>query len=282
MNDLIINFCPTGIIPTKEMSPFVPLSVNEIIDDVHEAYDLGITMAHLHARDIDLNNTSSPETFSKIISGVRKYCGDLIVCFSTSGRVENSLVSRSRHLELLGELRPDMASLTLGSLNFNKEASINHPDMIKNLALKMSELKIKPELEVFDTGMINYAKYLIKNEVIKPPFYFNLILGNLFSAQTDPHSIGILLSHLPEKSIWAIGGVGNYQLEANSIAIASGGGVRVGLEDNIWFDKNRTRLCTNGDLIKRIHIISSIHERKIMKPSKARIILGLETKSDLP
>ena len=127
-----------------------------------------------------------------------------------------------------------MGSLTLSSLNFNKQASINSPEMIKMLAQKMLDNKIKPELEVFDSGMINYAKYLSTKGILKPPLYFNLILGNIACAQANILTLGLLINELPEGSIWSVGGVGDAQLKMNLNGMINGGGVRIGIEDNIW------------------------------------------------
>lgn len=277
MDDLIINFAPTGMIPTKEMTPFVPITESEIIEDVFEAWKLGITMVHLHGRDGKTGEpTSDIEVYGKIIEGIRKFARELVICISLSGRTFKEFKNRAAPLELDGELKPDMGSLTLSSLNFNKQASINEPKIINDLALKMKEKGIVPELEAFDVGMINYAKYLIKKKIITSPFYFNLIFGNIACSQADLMHAGVMLKDLPENSIWSFGGVGNYQLIMNNIAIVFNGGVRVGLEDHVYFDTKRTKLAKNIDLIKRIHSIAEAHERKVMDSASLRKILNLK------
>jgi 3-keto-5-aminohexanoate cleavage enzyme len=275
--DLIINFTPTGMIPTKEMTPNVPVSVSEIIEDVHQAVEIGITMVHLHAREEDTGiPTYKMEIYARIIEGIRKFSKDLIVCVSLSGRNFKEFEQRAEPLLLDGDLKPDMGSLTLSSLNFNNMVSLNTPDMIIALATKMQERKILPELEAFDAGMINYAKYLEKRGLIKPPHYFNLLLGNIACAQADMLHAGIMIQDLPDKSLWSLAGIGNAQLKMNSLAIAFGGGVRVGLEDNIWYDTARTRLAKNADLLRRIHNLADANERTIMTSSKLRELLHLE------
>jgi uncharacterized protein (DUF849 family) len=124
--------------------------------------------------------------------------------------------------------------------------------MIQDLARKMLDCGIRPEMEVFDLGMINYAHYLIRRGLIKPPYYFNLILGNIACAQATLLNLGLMINELPQGSVWSAAGVGDAQLRMNIMALISGGGVRVGLEDNIWYDAERTRLATNCDLIQRI------------------------------
>jgi 3-keto-5-aminohexanoate cleavage enzyme len=274
--NLIINYCPTGMIPIKTMTPYVPISVNEIVEDVHEATEIGITMVHLHARDETTGEpTYKAEIYRKIISGIRKFSSDLIITVSLSGRTFNEFEKRSEVLSLSGNEKPDMGSLTLSSLNFNKQANLNSPEMIQSLTIEMNKRNILPELEAFDGGMINYAKYLADKGLIKPPFYFNLILGNIACAQADLLHCGLMINDLPPQSTWSMGAVGDYQLRINSIAIAMNCGVRVGLEDNIWYDQSRTKLAKNSDLLRRIHVISKANEREIMNPTSLRKLLNL-------
>ena len=272
----IINFTPTGMIPTKKMTPHVPVSAQEIIDNVLEAYSIGITMVHLHARDeLTGEPTYKAEVYARIISGIRKYAPDLVICASLSGRTFNRFEERSECLRLDGDSKPDMGSLTLSSLNFNQQASINSPEMIQLLAEEMQCRNILPELEVFDVGMINYAKYLEKKGLIHPPHYFNLILGNIACAQADILHLGLMLRDLPPDSIWSLGGVGDVQLMMNSLAITIGGGVRVGLEDNIWYDTQREQLATNIDLLCRVHRLAKDNRREIMASSELRLLLKM-------
>jgi len=276
--NLIVDFTPTGMIPNKSLTPHVPISVAEIIEDVHLANELGITKVHLHARDSQTENpTYKKEVYAEIIAGIRKYAPNLVICVSLSGRTYNKFEERSDALDLEGYLKPDMGSLTLSSLNFNKIASINTPEMIQDLAAKMKKLGIVAELEAFDAGMINYAKYLITKELLKPPFYFNLLLGNIACAQADILYAGLMIRDLPDNSYWSLAGIGEQQLKMNSVAIAVGGGVRVGLEDNIWFDSSRATLARNIDLLKRIHILAGANERKVMTAEEFRKRMNMES-----
>lgn len=231
-------------------------------------------MVHLHARE-DGRPTYKKEIYARIIDSIRQVDSELILCVSTSGRFWNEFEKRSECLELTGSSKPDMASLTLSSLNFNNEASINSPQMIQMLAEKMNEKGIKPELEAFDIGMINYAKYLANKNLLHPPFYFNLILGNIACAQANMINFGMMIHELPEGSIWSAGGVGDTQLKINIYAMLSGGGVRVGLEDNIWFTPRRNKLATNMDLLERIWQISQSLDLEIAAPDDVRAYLGL-------
>ncbi len=257
------------------MTPHVPLSPEEIAEQVLEVAEVGVNMVHLHAREFETGHpTYKKEVYAEIISGIRKKNKDLILCVSTSGRHFFEFEKRSEVLELEGELKPDFGSLTLSSLNFNKQASINEPQMIKDLAQKMSDNNIKPEMEAFDLGMINYAKYLISKGLIPPPYYFNIILGNIACAQADILSLGLMIRELPEGSIWSVGGVGDSQLRMNAMSLVAGGGVRIGLEDHIWYDEARTRLATNRELIERILVIAGALGRTPYTHKEARKALG--------
>jgi uncharacterized protein (DUF849 family) len=270
MKKLIVNLAPTGMIPTKEMTPHVPVHPEEIVRDVLQCARLGASMAHIHARDEKGVPTYRPEIFRDIITAIRRENSSLIITATTSGRTYNQYEKRSAVLDLTGEARPDMASLTLSSVNFNKVASINSPDMITALVKKMQENDIKPELEVFDLGMINFARYLIQKGLLKPPYYFNILLGNIAAAQAKLLHLGLLVSELPEDSIWSVAGIGDAQCRMNAIGIITGDGVRVGLEDNVWFDEGRTQLATNAMQVERIATMARVLGREIASPLEVR------------
>ena len=274
--DVILNFTPTGMIPTKRMSPHVPISITEIVEDVHEAWEIGITMVHLHARDEHTGEpTYKAEIYRNIIEGIRRFSKDLIICVSLSGRTFQEFEKRAEPLHIDGDLKPDMGSLTLSSVNFNQMASMNSPDIIQSLAREMKNKGVLAELEAFDVGMINYAKYLEKKGLLAPPHYFSLLLGNVACAQADLLHAGLMVRELPPASYWSMAGIGDAQLMMNAVAIAAGGGVRVGLEDNIWYDQSRTSLARNTDLIRRVHRQAEAGERKIMEPQELRLLLHL-------
>ena len=274
--NVIINFTPTGMIPTKEMTRHVPISPQEIVEDVRRAREVGITMVHLHARSENGVPAYRKEIYGEIIEGIRACDQELVICVSLSGRDFHEFEQRTDCLNLNGQLKPDMGSLTLSSLNFNRVASVNAPDMICRLAETMKQKGILPELEAFDAGMINYAKYLSRKGILEPPYYFNVLCGNIACAQADLLHAGIMIRDLPPDSYWSLAGIGDAQLMMNSIAIAAGGGVRVGLEDNIWFDRKRTRLASNADLIERIHRICAANDRAVMSSAEFRKRLNLQ------
>lgn len=246
----IINYTPTGTLTTRKNS-LAPLQSNEIIEDVHQAFELGITLVHIHARDIDDSNTYKTDVYKEIIVGIRKYCPNLVICASLSGRFFSEFEKRSAVLELY----PDMGSLTMSSINFPKSASINSPDMIISLIEKMDKFGVIPEIECFDSGMLNYSNYLIEKEIIKRPAYINVIFGNLFNAQTDVATISSVINNLPSNVFACFGGIGKEQLKMNIMGLLYADGIRIGLEDNFYYkDKEIT---TNLKLLQRIHRIMS-------------------------
>lgn len=276
MKKLIINLAPTGIKPTKALNPYVPLSVNEIIEDVYINWLKGVQIVHLHVRDENGENTPNKAVYAQVIEGIRLKCPKIIICASLSGRVVNTLESRSQVLELTGEAKPDMGSLTLSSLNFGDGASINSPEMIIQLLKKMNANKIKPELEVFDMGMINYSKYLIKKGLIEPPFYYNIICGNIASAQATMEEISAMINALPPQSIYTLGGFGQDQLKMNVFGILSASGVRTGLEDNLYLSYEGTKtLATNIKLVDRITDIANLYGREIASCEEVRNMLNI-------
>ena len=271
----IINFCPTGMVPTREMTPHVPLTPGEIIADVRRCIEAGANLVHLHARDERGVPHYSREIYARQIAGIREHDADVTICVSLSGRNFGEFAQRSDPLLLTGDLRPDMGSLTLASLNFTGQPSINSPEMVRRLAGTMLDRGIKPELEVFDVGMVNYANVLIDKGLLEPPFYFNILLGNIASAQATPAQLAAILSALPPGAIWCLAGIGRQQLTANTMGLLLGDGVRVGLEDNIWYDDARTELATNRGLVERVVSLATVLERPIATSGEVRQRLGI-------
>ncbi|MEN9866460.1 MAG: 3-keto-5-aminohexanoate cleavage enzyme, partial [Pseudomonadota bacterium] len=234
MTPLIINLAPTGMVPGSRQSPHVPLTPEAIAQNVLVCAEMGVSMAHLHARLPDETPTESPEIYADIIRRIRAQNRDLVIIVSTSGRLQPDVEKRAAPLLLEGAAKPDMASLTLGSMNFSANASTNSPQTIMRLAQIMQERDIKPELEVFDLGMVNYAKILIDKGLVKAPYYFNILLGNPATAQMNLLHLSTIIADLPAGSIWSLGGIGRFQQQANALGAVLGHGVRVGLEDNLW------------------------------------------------
>jgi 3-keto-5-aminohexanoate cleavage enzyme len=275
MDKLIINVAVTGMVPSKNDNPHVPITPDEIAEDCHRCYQAGAVVFHLHARDENGEPTYRSKLYRDVITKVRDKCADAVICVSTSGRVFKSFEQRSEVLNLDGNARPEMASLTLGSLNFPKQASVNEPQMIQALAERMHRQGIVPELEVFDLGMLDYAKYLIDRKVLHEPFYFNLLLGSLGTLSATPFHLSTLTASLPANATWAAAGIGKFQFYVNSMAITMGGHVRVGLEDNLFMDTIKQEPATNLKLVERLVRLARSAGREICTPLEAREIIGL-------
>jgi len=272
---LILNLAPTGMVPTRRMSPHVPLQPNEIVADVLAAAEIGVTIVHLHARDEDGEPTHRKEIYARIIGGIRDVRPDLMICVSCSGRKVQRPEDRADVLGLSGDLKPDMASLTLSSLNFPRQASINAPDTIAFLAKEMLERGILPEIEIFDLGMANVLHFLQDRGLVTRPAYANLLFGNLATAQADFLEIGAVVSRLPTGTIWSLAGIGASQLPVAAMAAAAAPGVRIGLEDNLWLDAGRTRLARNVELVERVHALAALMDRPVMPSNDLRAALQI-------
>lgn len=275
MDPLIVNAALTGMVPTKEDNPNVPVTPEEIAEDAARCRRAGAAIVHLHARDEHGRPTWRADVYAEIVRRVRERCPDVVVCVSTSGRLWNEFEKRAEVLDLDGELKPEMASLTLGSLNFPRQASVNDPDMIRRLAERMHERGIVPELEVFDLGMVDYATYLLERGVLHPPLYFNLLLGSLGTVSATPFNLALLARALPPGATWAGAGIGRFQLLVNSLAVASGGHVRVGLEDNLWLDPGKRQPASNLALVERLVALARLLGREVATPAQARQLIGL-------
>jgi uncharacterized protein (DUF849 family) len=260
----IINFTPTGTQTTRENS-FAPLLPSEIIECVHEANEIGISIVHIHAREeTTLKNTYKKEVYQIIVEGIRKHCPDLLVCVSLTGRNFPELEKRSEVLQLY----PDMGSLTMSSLNFPSGASINEPKIILSLIDEMDKYGVQPEIECFDTGMLNYTNYLISKGVLKPPYHINIILGNIYNGQCNLDTLSSVKNNLPSNSYTCLGGIGSQQFKSNIYGLLDFDGIRIGLEDNLYYrGKEKT---TNIELLKRAHRIMNEFDMSFYKSNELR------------
>jgi 3-keto-5-aminohexanoate cleavage enzyme len=271
----LINVCLTGMVPTKEMTAHVPITVDEIVEDAVKVYDAGARIVHIHARDVHGEPTWKASVYEKIITSVRRERPDIICCVTCSGRDWSEFERRSEVLHLTGEAKPDLGSLTLGSLNFPTGPSVNSMEMIERLAATMMEKGIRPELEVLDMGMIGYAKYLERHGFISGRKYFNLLLGSLGQIPATIENLGLMVGALPDNSVWAAGGIGCFMFPMNVAALVAGGGVRVGIEDGLYYDMKKTQLATNEQLVQRLVRIAVEFERPVASPVEARQMVGL-------
>jgi 3-keto-5-aminohexanoate cleavage enzyme len=237
--------------------------------------EAGVSIVHLHARDAVENPTWHREAYAEFVPEIRRRCPELIVCVTTSGRDFGELEKRADVLELTGDAKPDMASLTLGSLNFRDGPSVNSLATIRALAERMRERGIKPELEVFDTGMAYLATRLADEGLLgEPPLYANVLLGGPNTAPARAETLAQLVRELPGGTVWAAAGLGGFQLPANGLAIFMGGHVRTGLEDNPYWDHATREPATNTELVQRVTALAELAGRRPATPGEAREMLG--------
>lgn len=268
----IITVAITGSVPTKKDSPAVPVTVPEQIESTHAAYEAGAALVHVHVRNDDGTTTSDPEKFGRFLAGIRKHCPDMIVQFSTGGR---SGMGKERGGML--HLKPEMASLTTGSVNFAKIIYENHPTLINDLATGMLANDIKPEIEIFDLAMLYNAAKLVADGLLKAPVHVQFVLGIPGALPADRQVLDFELAQLERVlpgATWTAAGIGRHQLTVNEWALELGGHCRTGLEDNLRFDKDRLA-TSNAELVKRVAELTPKFGRSVATPAEARRILGL-------
>ncbi len=268
----IICVAITGSLPTKANNPAVPISISEQIESTHEAFEAGASIAHCHVRDDAGKPTSDPDRFARLMEGLRAHCPGLIVQFSTGGR---SGAGRERGGML--PLKPDMASLTVGSNNFPTRVYENPPDLVDWLAAEMLRYDIKPEVEAFDLSHIVHAAAMQRDGRLKGPLYVQFVMGVKNAMPADERIFDFYietLNRLAPGSEWCAAGIGPAQLTINEWSIAKGGHTRTGLEDNVRLDRD-TLAPSNAALVRRAAEICARHGRSVATPREAREMLGL-------
>ncbi|MEO8070027.1 MAG: 3-keto-5-aminohexanoate cleavage protein [Acidobacteriota bacterium] len=276
---LVVNVALTGMVGRRKDYPALPEQPDQIAADVAMCAALGASTFHVHARRLDGTPDYQRETYAATIRAVREVAADVVICVSTSGREFKTFAERSDALGLDGVLTPDLASLTLGSLNFPTQASVNEPEMIQRLAHEMRERGIVPELEIFDLGMLDYAHYLIGRGVLQPPFVFNLLLGSLGTLTASPGNMALLVDRLPAGAYWQAAGIGRAQWPMNALGVVIGGHARTGLEDNVWMDAEKRVPATNASLVRRLASLAAVIGRPLATPAVARQIIGLPARA---
>jgi uncharacterized protein (DUF849 family) len=272
---LIVNAAITGMVPRRARVPHVPVTAEQIVADAQDCFEAGATIVHVHARAADESPEWRREAYAEFIPEIRRRCPGIVVCATTSGRTFVELDQRADVLALEGDAKPDMASLTLGSLNFRDVASVNTPQMIRALAERMADVGIRPEVEIFDTGMAYLAHTLRADGLLRDPIYVNVLLGSPNTAPARIADLASLVAALPDGADWAATGIGAFRLKINAIAIFAGGHVRTGLEDNAHFD-HATRLpATNTELVVRVVELARIAGRPVSTPEQTRAAIGL-------
>lgn len=270
----IICVAITGSLPRKADNPAVPITISEQVESTHEAFEAGASIAHCHVRNNDETPTSDPDKFAALKEGIEKHCRGMIVQFSTGGR---SGAGKSRGGML--PLRPDMASLSVGSNNFPTRVYENPPDLVDWLAGEMSSYEIKPEIEAFDLSHIFKAREMVDKGQLKGTPYIQFVMGVKNAMPADRHVFNYYINTVRrlfgEDVPWCAAGIGRHQFELNEWAVSAGGHARTGLEDNVRLDRN-TLAPSNAALVRRVTELCSKYERPVATCEEARSMLGLK------
>lgn len=271
-NPCIICVAITGSVPSKADNPAVPINVAEQIESTHEAFEAGATIAHCHVRDDEGKPTSDPERFARLKDGIERHCPGMIVQLSTGGR-SGAGAARGGMLPL----RPDMASLTVGSNNFPTRVYENPPDLVDWLAAEMRTFDVMPEIEAFDLSHIVQAAKMADDGRLKRPLYVQFVMGVKNAMPADERIFAFYIETLKRfapDALWCGAGIGAAQIRVNEWSISRGGHTRTGLEDNLRLDR-QTLAPSNAALVKRTVEICERYARPIATWRQAREILGL-------
>ncbi len=268
----IIAVAITGAVPRKADNPALPVTPAEQIESTQEAFEAGASLVHVHVRNADESSSSDPALFAEVADGVRRHCPGMIVQFSTGGR-GRSQDERAKPLDL----RPDMASLATGSVNFARQVYDNPPALVESMAETMRDYGIKPEIEVFDLAMLYATHTLIGRGLVAPPPHVQFVMGipNAMPARRRLLEFGVAeLTDLMAGATWTAAGIGRHQLDVARWALELGGHVRTGLEDNLKYDRSRLAR-SNAELVAQAAALCPDYGRHPASPAEARAVLGL-------
>ena len=272
MNKLIITAALTGSRITREQTPHIPITPEEIVQSAIESWNAGASIVHIHVRDPETGlGCQNLSLFEAVVNPLREKT-DLILCLTTSGIPGKNLPTEQRLVPL--KLKPELASFDAGSINLGSSLFANPPDFLEEAARQMKAAGIKPELEVFDLGMVMTCLRMAQEGKIDPPLHFQLVLGTPYGAPATPKALLHLREHLPENATWSVLGAGKGGLPMAVMALVMGGHARVGMEDAIYFRKNELA-TSNAQFVERISRIAKEYGRDIASPTEARKILGL-------
>lgn len=269
MEKLIITAALTGAEVTREQQPALPLTPNEIAEAAYGCWQAGASIVHVHARDEAGNPTQSYDIYKEIKEKIEAKC-DVIFQPSTGGAVWHKPEERLQPVEL----RPEMATLSCGTCNFGSDIFMNPEEYMESFALRMKELGVKPELEIFERGMIENARRLVKKGLINEPLHFDFVLGVPGAAPGNPEDLMHMIRSIPPGSTWTVAGIGRTQLPLAAMGIILGGHVRVGFEDNIYYKKGELA-TSNAQMVERVVRLAKELGREVATPEEARKILGL-------
>jgi len=273
MDKLIINCAITGSRITRDQTPYIPITPKEIINSAVEAAEAGAAVVHIHVRDTKTGlGVQDIDIFKEVTEGIKSR-SNVIQCLTTSGIPGRNLPDDERLVAFA--LKPELGSIDCGSINIGNLLFINRPEFVERAIKEMYEKRIKPEMEIFELGMIELCKRLIGQNILRKPYYFGFILGTPTGAQADIQTLLTMIEYLPPDSIWFAAGIGKSQLAITSMAILLGGHVRTGLEDNIYYSAG-VLAKSNAELVARYVRIATEVGREVATPDEARKILGLK------
>jgi 3-keto-5-aminohexanoate cleavage enzyme len=275
MDKLILSVATTGSATSREQTPHVPITPEEIAEQAIACYEEGAAIVHIHVRDDQGRVTCDPERYERVRRSVEERGCPIIVNMSTGGGA--GIVNDEDRMSPV-RLRPEIASFDAGSTNFGDGVFVNSPQFLDTLAERMQEYGVKPEIECFDSGMIENARRLIDRGLLTPPFWFQFVLGVRGGAPATPQQLIHMVNQLPPNSHWSVCAIGRYQLPMNILAIAMGGHARTGLEDNIYYGY-RVLAEGNAPLVARVARLARELQREIATPDEARKILGLPARA---
>ncbi|MGF6375719.1 3-keto-5-aminohexanoate cleavage enzyme [Clostridiales Family XIII bacterium PM5-7] len=270
----MITVATTGAWPTKENNPNIPMTPQEIADDVYECWKAGAAICHLHMRDDEGKGTMDTKKFEETVRLIKSHedC-DIVINLTTSGDLNATDETRQAHIK---SVRPELASYDCGSMNWmHNSLFINHPHFLEQLGMTMQEYGTKPEIEIFDAGMIYNSLYYVKKGVLKTPCHYQFVLGAAGGSTATVENLVYLKSLLPEGSTWGALGIGHGHVPIMLAAVAMGGHLRVGMEDNVMYEKG-VLAESNAQLVKRAADIIKVAGNEVATPDDAREILGLK------
>jgi 3-keto-5-aminohexanoate cleavage enzyme len=270
---MVVDVAPTGAVPTRADNPTLPMTPDEIAADVLACADAGASAFHLHMRDEQGEAIHRRDLYERTIAAIRTVRTDLVLCVTTSSRVGSDLASRMIGLEVSTDLRPEFASLSLGSFNFPRTVSVNPPDQIRALLVRMNELGIRPEFEVFEAGMVNTLWMLRDEGLVPAPPVVNILLGSSGSAPAFVSELARIVDRLPADAVWAAAGIGAFQRPMTIAAAVMGGNVRTGLEDNPRGDTGGA--WSNVEAVRLAVAAAELAGRPVASPAQARAAFAL-------
>ena len=273
MEKLIITAAITGSRITREATPYIPITPEEIVTSAIECEQAGASIVHIHVRDLNTGlGTQDISLFRQVVEPLREET-DLALCLTTSGIPGRNLHIEERLTPL--ELKPELASFDAGSINLGGSVFINTPEFLEAAAIRMREVGVKPELEIFDVGMMVTCLRMREEGSLTDPLHFQFVLGTPWGIPATPKSLIHLLDYLPDRSTWSVIGIGKAHLPICMMGLILDGHIRVGMEDNIYYRKGELAK-TNAQLVERIVRIAKEYGREVATPKEARKILGLK------